>query len=313
MRPVDDDAAAHAGAHRDHHERAGDEVEVVVMGLGECRHGRVVVDEGRDPYPVGQQLTQRHALQRDVDRAARAACFEVDHARHADADGVGRAGVLDRLGQLLDERLAVGQAVGRRTGSESTPSSRTATETLVPPTSTPIKRSPTLCTLATLYGPPVADDHALVERLRAGDEEAFMDLVVRWSPSMMRVARMYVPTAAVADDVVQETWLAVLQGSTASRSAPRCARGSSASSSTAPARAASASVARCRSRRSPARRPTATSRRRSRALRRLGDRRGRMGVAAVRWWEEPERALASDEAVERIESEIAKLPRCSGS
>ena len=39
-----------------------------------------------------------------------------------------------------------------------------------------------------------------------------MDLVVRWSPSMMRVARMYVPTAAVADDVVQETWLAVLQG-----------------------------------------------------------------------------------------------------
>ena len=28
----------------------------------------------------------------------------------------------------------------------------------------------------------------------------------------------------------------------------------------------------------------------------------------VRWWEEPERALASDEAVERIESEIAKLP-----
>ena len=39
-----------------------------------------------------------------------------------------------------------------------------------------------------------------------------MDLVVRWSPVMMRVARMYVPTAAVADDVVQETWLAVLQG-----------------------------------------------------------------------------------------------------
>ncbi|MET0819105.1 MAG: sigma-70 family RNA polymerase sigma factor [Solirubrobacteraceae bacterium] len=58
----------------------------------------------------------------------------------------------------------------------------------------------------------MADDHALVERLRAGDEEAFMDLVVRWSPSLMRVARMYVPSNAVAEEVVQETWLAALQG-----------------------------------------------------------------------------------------------------
>jgi RNA polymerase sigma-70 factor (ECF subfamily) len=58
----------------------------------------------------------------------------------------------------------------------------------------------------------VADDHLLVERLRAGDEEAFMDLVVNWSPSMLRVARMYVPSQAVAEDVVQETWLGVLNG-----------------------------------------------------------------------------------------------------
>jgi RNA polymerase sigma-70 factor, ECF subfamily len=58
----------------------------------------------------------------------------------------------------------------------------------------------------------VADDHLLVERLRAGDEEAFMDLVVSWSPSMLRVARMYVPSQAVAEDVVQETWLGVLNG-----------------------------------------------------------------------------------------------------
>src|SRR3954454_600398 len=63
-----------------------------------------------------------------------------------------------------------------------------------------------------MYGAPVADDHLLVERLRAGDEEAFMDLVQRWSPSMLRVARMYVPSQAVAEDVVQETWLGVLNG-----------------------------------------------------------------------------------------------------
>ena len=55
-------------------------------------------------------------------------------------------------------------------------------------------------------------DHALVERLRAGDEEAFMTLVRRLSPSLLRVARMYVPSQAVAEEVVQETWLGVLTG-----------------------------------------------------------------------------------------------------
>jgi RNA polymerase sigma-70 factor (ECF subfamily) len=56
------------------------------------------------------------------------------------------------------------------------------------------------------------DDLALVERLRAGDEAAFMALVDRLQPSMLRVARMYVSTAAVAEEVVQETWLGVLRG-----------------------------------------------------------------------------------------------------
>lgn len=53
---------------------------------------------------------------------------------------------------------------------------------------------------------------ALVERLRAGDEAAFMDLVDRLGPSMRRVARMYVKTDAVADEVVQDAWVGVLQG-----------------------------------------------------------------------------------------------------
>jgi len=51
-----------------------------------------------------------------------------------------------------------------------------------------------------------------VARLRAGDESAFMALVERLQPSMLRVARMYVSTAAVAEEVVQETWLGVLRG-----------------------------------------------------------------------------------------------------
>jgi RNA polymerase sigma-70 factor (ECF subfamily) len=56
------------------------------------------------------------------------------------------------------------------------------------------------------------DDAGFVERLRAGDEDAFMWLVDRLGPSMLRVARMYVSSIAVAEDVVQEAWLGVLQG-----------------------------------------------------------------------------------------------------
>jgi RNA polymerase sigma-70 factor (ECF subfamily) len=52
----------------------------------------------------------------------------------------------------------------------------------------------------------------LLDRLRAGDEAAFAALVDRYARSMLRVALMYVPSRAVAEEVVQETWLAVLEG-----------------------------------------------------------------------------------------------------
>jgi RNA polymerase sigma-70 factor, ECF subfamily len=57
-----------------------------------------------------------------------------------------------------------------------------------------------------------ADDQSLVERARDGDEDAFAQLVRRYTPMLMRLARMYVPTDALAEDVVQETWVAVLRG-----------------------------------------------------------------------------------------------------
>ncbi len=57
-----------------------------------------------------------------------------------------------------------------------------------------------------------ADDQSLVERARQGDEDAFAALVRRYTPMLMRLARMYVPTDALAEDVVQETWVAVLRG-----------------------------------------------------------------------------------------------------
>jgi RNA polymerase sigma-70 factor, ECF subfamily len=155
----------------------------------------------------------------------------------------------------------------------------------------------------------VADDHALVERLRAGDEEAFMDLVVRWSPSMLRVARMYVPSQAVAEDVVQETWLGVLQGIDRfeGRSSLRTW-------------VFSILVNRARTRGERERRtiPFAAlagteSEGEFEAVDparfvREGDAIGAWAAPPVRWWEEPERALGSAEAVERIEAEIEKLP-----
>jgi RNA polymerase sigma-70 factor (ECF subfamily) len=56
------------------------------------------------------------------------------------------------------------------------------------------------------------DDDALVAALRAGDEAAFGWLLDRYHAPLHRTARMYVATDAQADEVVQETWLAVLRG-----------------------------------------------------------------------------------------------------
>jgi len=56
------------------------------------------------------------------------------------------------------------------------------------------------------------DEQALVGALRAGDEQTFAALVDAWSAWMLRLARGHVPSPAVAEEVVQESWLAVLQG-----------------------------------------------------------------------------------------------------
>src|SRR5690349_14382735 len=59
---------------------------------------------------------------------------------------------------------------------------------------------------------PAEEERIALERLRAGDEEAFEVLVATYDGSMRRVAATFVRTAAAADEVVQETWLAVIRG-----------------------------------------------------------------------------------------------------
>ncbi len=56
------------------------------------------------------------------------------------------------------------------------------------------------------------DDGELVAALRAGDETAFSQIVSDWSRPMLTLARGFVSTQASAEDVVQETWLAVIKG-----------------------------------------------------------------------------------------------------
>ena len=55
-------------------------------------------------------------------------------------------------------------------------------------------------------------DGELLLRLRSGDEGAFVSLVQRYQEQMLRLATSFVPSQAVAEEVVQDTWLALLHG-----------------------------------------------------------------------------------------------------
>jgi RNA polymerase sigma-70 factor (ECF subfamily) len=60
--------------------------------------------------------------------------------------------------------------------------------------------------------PATASDEQIVAALRAGDERTFRDLFERSYPMMKRVARGYVSCEAVAEEVVQDTWMAIVTG-----------------------------------------------------------------------------------------------------
>ena len=57
-----------------------------------------------------------------------------------------------------------------------------------------------------------ADDLYVVEQLRNGNEDAFVAMIDRYAPTMLRLAMVYVRAWAVAEEVVQETWMGILEG-----------------------------------------------------------------------------------------------------
>jgi len=63
-----------------------------------------------------------------------------------------------------------------------------------------------------LASPAVEDEGALVAGLQAGDEAAFATLVQRYQPALLRLAQATVGSRAVAQEVTQDTWMAVVRG-----------------------------------------------------------------------------------------------------
>jgi RNA polymerase sigma-70 factor (ECF subfamily) len=59
---------------------------------------------------------------------------------------------------------------------------------------------------------PEDPDAELVDRLRAGDEDAFVALAEKYRSVMLSLALGHVPSSAVAEEVVQDTWIGVLRG-----------------------------------------------------------------------------------------------------
>ncbi|HJU64714.1 MAG TPA: RNA polymerase sigma factor [Gemmatimonadaceae bacterium] len=58
----------------------------------------------------------------------------------------------------------------------------------------------------------VSHEHQILDRLRQGDEAAFVALVEQLGPAMLRLARLYTGDQAIIEDAIQDAWLGVLRG-----------------------------------------------------------------------------------------------------
>jgi len=75
-----------------------------------------------------------------------------------------------------------------------------------------VRRAPLKAPALQSLGMPRDEDAALLEQLRAGEEQAFVVLVKRYHHRLTRLALTFVPSPEMAEDVAQETWLAVFRG-----------------------------------------------------------------------------------------------------
>lgn len=78
-----------------------------------------------------------------------------------------------------------------------------------------IEHDPTGAYVPSACGPTLRvmdPDVDLLAGVRAGNEAAFVTLVNRYNGSLLRVARGYVPSDAIAEEAVQETWMGVVRG-----------------------------------------------------------------------------------------------------
>jgi len=78
----------------------------------------------------------------------------------------------------------------------------------------PITADHGMVRMSSTPGPPTISESegALVEALRRGDERAYQDLVERHHGTLVRLARVWLRDGAAAEEVAQETWIAVLRG-----------------------------------------------------------------------------------------------------
>ncbi len=153
-----------------------------------------------------------------------------------------------------------------------------------------------------------ADDGVLVDALRRGDEAAFGWLLGRYDASLRRLARSYVATPAAVEEVVQDTWMAVITG------IDRFERRSAVKTWLHRILANRARSTGVRERRSvpfaslseelEADQPAVDPER----FRRRGRRAGAWGAPPSAWDEEPEERLLAAETLDAVERAVATLP-----
>ena len=112
--PVDDEAAADAGAERQH-DRVARPARLAPAPLGEHRRVAVVVDRDGQAEPLGQHVAHGDAVQREVVGVERHARLRIDQAGDAEPDREHLRGrrldrLLHRLDELVDQRAGVVRA-----------------------------------------------------------------------------------------------------------------------------------------------------------------------------------------------------------